>query len=75
MKIGSGRTRASQTPLVISSHDEKEDNQAGVMYVDTLEPSALGSIFKNRDAELSDITLPAQSIQELDDEFLLLNLV
>lgn len=74
MKIGTDQTRASQTPLAVSGHDQTDEIQASVMHADHAEPNTLSPFFKNWDAELGDIMLPAQFLQELDEGLLLPNL-
>lgn len=61
-------------PIAVSSHDETDECQARVMHTDHAEPNALSPFFKNWDAELGDIMLPAQFLQELDEGLLLPNL-
>ena len=55
------------------SHDEADEPQASAMQTDQAEPNAPSPFFKNWDAELGDIMLPAQFLQELDEGLLLPN--
>lgn len=59
---------------MVSSHDEADETQASAMQTDQAEPNAPSPFFKNWDAELGDIMLPAQFLQELDEGLLLPNL-
>lgn len=74
MRIGPDQTRHSQMPLAVSSHYQMDEIQASVMHADQVEPNMLSPFFKNWDAELGDIMLPAQFLQELDEGLLLPNL-
>lgn len=57
-----------------SSNDETDECQANAMQADEAEHNVPSPIFKNWDAELGDIMLPAQFLQELDEGLLLPNL-
>lgn len=59
---------------MVSRHDDTDEVQASAIHADNAEPNALSPFFKNWDAELGDIMLPAQFLQELDEGLLLPNL-